>query len=480
MSILQYPDAMNASDLQIWNNAAFDNEESEGSAAFKASWSNLRPAAMVNLSSESLQSDCSKENLSPVFARTPIPVKSAVPGKPLHPNSNVGNSQWKPLKLLSDEDLLEPMSVLSTKGLEVQEEGDERVRDESKIDSEIEAIENEISRLSSRLEKLRLQKAEQSSKTTERRARVVPAKFMESSKQGVKVDETLPSSAKPKLNRRGVSLGPSEIVAGSGFRRLGKPEITPIQPIQSRRKSCFWKLQDIDELRVTKERRKSLSLSPKSRKTVSKIQAPKQALTTVSSKRPVKKDDAVLAAIQPKKLFRDGEKSAPPAKKPVKPGRVIASRYNQPAGAGNAAANDARKRSLPEDDKEDGKRNDKRRMSLASKQRGVGREASRSQGPECRVKKRWEIPSEVVVYQSVVEDNNKTPLSVGEMGNVLPRIKNLRCVNESPRSSGPAKRVVELIGRRSFFCENQEVEEEEGSSVCQALSFAEENAEDRN
>ncbi|KAF3443829.1 hypothetical protein FNV43_RR13519 [Rhamnella rubrinervis] len=475
MSILQYPDAMNAPDLQIWDNAAFDNDESEGSAAIKASWSNMKPE-FVNRSSESLQSDCSKENLSPVFARTPMSVKSSVPFKPLRPNCTIENSQGKPLNLLFEKDLLEPMSVVFKKGFEVQEEG-EKARDENKIDSEIEEIEKEISRLSSRLEKLHLEKAERNLKTVERRGRIVPAKFMES-KQSVKIDETPPSSAKPKINRRGVSLGPSEIVAGSGFRRLSKPEITPIQPIQSRRKSCFWKLQDIDELRVTKERRKSLSLSPKSRKTVSKIQAPKQAVTTVSSKRPVKKEDGVLATIQPKKLFKDGEKSAPPAKKPVKPGRVIASRYNQSAGAGNAANNDVRKRSLSEDDKDEGKRSDKRRMSLVTKPRGVGREASRSQGPESRVKKRWEIPSEVVVYQSVVEDNNKTPLSVAEMGNVLPKIKNLRCIIESPRNSGPAKRVSELIGRRSFFCDNQDVEEE--ASVCQALSFAEENTAEKN
>jgi hypothetical protein len=62
MSVLQYPDAINAPDLQIWNNAAFDNEEFEGWAAIKASWSNMDA---VNLS-ESLESDCSKENLSPV------------------------------------------------------------------------------------------------------------------------------------------------------------------------------------------------------------------------------------------------------------------------------------------------------------------------------------------------------------------------------------------------------------------------------
>lgn len=472
---------MNVADLQIWNNAAFDKEESEGSAAIKGSWSNLQ-TSFVSRSSESLQSDCSKENLSPVFVTTPISVKSSVP-KPLHQNTTIRNARGKPLKLLCEEDQFEPLSVVAKKGFLFQEEG-EKVRDETKIDSEIEEIQKEITRLSSKLETLRLEKSERNAKTIERCGKIVAAKFMESSKQKVKnsdavkkIDETLPSSsAKTKpYYRRGVSLGPSEIVAGAGLRRLSRHEITPIQPIQSRRKSCFWKLQDIDELRVTKERRKSLSLSPKSKKNVSRIQAPKQALTTVSSKRPAKKEDGVIASIQPKKLFRDGEKSTP-TKKPVKPGRVIPSRYNQIANlpAGKEATNDVRKRSLPEDDKEDGKRCDKRRMSLVGKARAVGRECCRSQGTESRVKKRWEIPSEVVVYQSV---EDKTPVSVADIEDVLPKIKNLRCVNESPRDSGPAKRVAELIGRKkSFFCENQNVEE---ASVCQVLSFAEENAEEK-
>ena len=103
MSILQYPDAINAPDLQVWNNAAFDNEESEGSAAFKTSWSNLHS---VNLS-ESFESDCSKENLSPLVVKTPAPVKSSVPIRPLCPNSLVVNSQGKPFKVLVKEGLLE-------------------------------------------------------------------------------------------------------------------------------------------------------------------------------------------------------------------------------------------------------------------------------------------------------------------------------------------------------------------------------------
>ncbi|KAM1015834.1 hypothetical protein ACFX2J_045305 [Malus domestica] len=458
MSVVEYPDAINAPDLQVWNNAAFDNEDSEGGSSFvKASWSELLQPLSLNRSSESFDSGCSKENLSPEILKTPVRVKSLVPFKPLNTNTN-----------------LEPISVVAKKkGIGEVEEREEKVRDEGKIDAEIEEIEKEISRLNSRLEALKLEKAGRNEKAVEKRGRVVAAKFMEPKQSvknldGLKKIESLMMSVRPKVNRRGMSLGPSEIIAGAEFRRPSKLEITPVQATQSRRKSCFWKLQDIDELRATKERGKSLSLSPKSRKTVSKVQAPKQAATTVGgSKRPVKKEDKVLASIEPKKLFKDGaEKSAPAKKTPFKPGRVVPSRYNQ---IGNSAVSDGRKRSWPEDDKDDSKRCDKRRVSLAGKPRGIGREMSRSQGPECRVKKRWEIPSEVVVYQGVAEDG-KSPSVVAEIGDVLPKIKTVRCAIDTPRGSGPAKRVAELVGMKSYFSTNGE--------VCQGLNFAEADAEE--
>ncbi|KAM0955625.1 hypothetical protein ACFX2A_024482 [Malus domestica] len=458
MSVVEYQDAINAPDLQVWNNAAFDNEDSEGgSSVVKASWSDILQPLSLNCSSESFESGCSKENLSPAILKTPVCVKSSVPFKPLDTNTN-----------------LDPFSaVAKKKGLAEVEEGEERVRDEGKIDAEIEEIEKEISRLNSRLEALKLEKAERNEKAVEKRGRVVAAKFMEQ-KQGVKnLDglkkiESMMMSVRSKDNRRGMSLGPSEIIAGAGFQRPSKFEITPVQATQSRRKSCFWKLQDIDELRATKERGKSLSLSPKSRKTVSKVQAPKQAATTVGgSKRPVKKQDKVLASIGPKKLFKDGaEKSVPAKKTPFKPGRVVPSRYNQ---IGNSPVSDGRKRSWPEDDKDDSKRGDKRRVSLVGKPHGIARETSRSQGPECRVKKRWEIPSEIVVYQVAAEDN-KSPSVIAEIGDVLPKIKTVRCGIDTPRGSGPAKRAAELVGMKSYFSTNGE--------VCHELSFAEEGAEE--
>ncbi|KAF5458419.1 hypothetical protein F2P56_022446 [Juglans regia] len=443
-----YPDAINAPELQIWNNAAFDNEESDESDPVKASWSDKHA---VNRS-ESLESDCGKENLIPLVVKSPLSEKSPVPIKPLLPSRNL------PLKIL-----LETPAV-PKKGYKAIEEN-KRVREDKVIDSEIESIEKEISQLSLRLEALRFEKAERNAMSTvERRGRIVPAKFMEP-KQGVensdlnrKIEEPLTSSAKPKINRRGVSLGPAEIFAGARPRQPGKTEITPVQPIQSRRKSCFWKLQDIDELKAAKERGKSLSVSPKSRKTLSKFQAPKQAATTVGSKRPLKKEDRFLASIQPKKLFKDGEKSLT-AKKPFKSGRVVASRYTQISNQtnGNSRLSDGRKRSLPEDDNEHGNRCDRRRTSSVGKLHG-------NQGTDSRLKKLWEIPSEVLVYKGEEDESLE---SIAEMGGVLPKIRIVRCVKDTPRDSGPAKRVAELIGRRSYFCNAEGAE----PSVCQALNF---------
>ncbi|KAJ6349039.1 hypothetical protein OIU77_006597 [Salix suchowensis] len=441
-SLLQYPDGVNAPEVQIWNNAAFDNGESEDSLNLKSSWW-----------TQSLESNGSKENLSPVCEESsPVFVNSSNPTKPLQSNTNLVNS-------LGSNSL--KIGVSKT----VAKNGEIKNRNEKKIDMEIDEIEREIKRLSSRLEALRLEKVERNiSKTIEKRGRIVAAKFMDQ-KQSVKIEEPLISSAKSKINRRGVSLGPSEILSGSKSRLFcGKQEMNTPGSIQNRRKSCFWKLEEIDELKATKQRGKSLSVSPRSRKNVSKIQVPKQAVTTVGSRRSVKKEDGVIASIQPKNLFKDGEKSAP-NKKPLKPGRLVSSRYsqigtNQPNG--NLTASEARKRSLPDNEKEDV---NKRRAS-----RGNGACQRMESG---RVKKKGEIPSEVVLCKGGAE--GESPPTVSIVADVLPKIRTVRCVAETPRDSGEAKRVADLVGKKPYFCTE---EAEAGDSVCKALSFAGEDGEE--
>lgn len=422
---LHHPQAINSlTDLQIYDNAVFDNVETN------VSFSCSPPVKSVSFS------DVSKENQSPV--------------SPLNPDGVTGASKIKLMK--------------------------EGLRDEKKIDIEIEEIEKEISRLSERLQVLKLEKEQKNVKVIERRVRIVPAKFMEP-KQNVrsnnlgdvrKSDENLLLSVKSKglrrgvsmcpgeilagSTRRGLSLGPSEIASGTKFRQMYKPQITPVDSMKSRRKSCFFKLGEIDEMRAIKERRTSCSLSPKSRKALNKTQGSRQVLTTVGTRKGVKKDDAVLAAIQPKNLFKDGEKSVA-AKKPVKSGRVIASRYNQ-----STILSAMRKRSLPENDKDEGRKCDRKRSLSVGKSRESMPEYSGIQGTKSCMKKRWEVPSETVVCGNIV------------VPDVLPKIRTARYTIDTPRDSGAAKRVAELIGKKSYFCNGEDVD----SSVCQELSFAEE------
>ncbi|KAL9159085.1 hypothetical protein ABFS82_08G111500 [Erythranthe guttata] len=472
MSVVQFPEAMDSSsaDVQIWNNAAFDNGGiSEDFTGSRQSWGSLKSvfanpkSSFDSVSDKENRNDVLENQISSVSVSSSLNKSSnATPFKPVNADRAAEKSRIK--RGLVDEDV-----VLKLK-----------IRDEKKIDEEIEEVESEICRLSSRLEALRLEKIKRTVKAVEKRGgRVVQAKFMEQ-KQSAKNEEiSVPclSSARTKVQRRGISLGPAEILsAGGGGRRgmsMGPTEIfgatksrqdTMIKttPLQSRRKSCFFKLQEIDEEKAVL-RKERCSLSPKSRKLAAKTPS-RQAVTTISSRKNLKKEDAVISSIHPKKLFKDGEKSVPPTnKKPlIRPGRVVPSRYNQSTTTtnGNQSASVVmRKRSLPENDLEQGKRDEKKR-SLSGDD---ANEKKINLGTESRVKKRWEInPSEIVVHGST------SAVEADYLPELLPRIRIGRCKNESPRDSGPAKKVVELIGKKSFFGSDEETDI---ASVCQALSF---------
>ncbi|CAN4103370.1 unnamed protein product [Withania somnifera] len=458
MSVLKYPEGINPADVQIWNNAAFDNGDS-------ADFSSLKRSCL----SDSFESDVSsKENQTPSFENSSVNLSSSIPIKPFHSNGALENSRIKTNRSISKKCSDEMVTRKSGK--------DSDIRDERRIDEEIEEIEMEISRLNSKLEALRIEKAGKSFKIVEKRGRVVAAKFMEPKSSSM--------SAKTDLQRRGVSLGPSEIFAGTRrglsmgpseifaatkARQLGKQETsTPIQPIKNRRKSCFWKLQEIEEESLSKERGKSsTSLSPKSRKAAARTMGSRQAVTTIASKKNLSKNAAFLISVQPTKLFKDGEKSAPANKKPQRSGRVVASRYNQSTNQSSVV----RKRSLPENDKDEIKRNEKKRSLSVGKTRESQSE-NKNLGTESRVKKRWEIPSEIVVHAST--ESEKSSLSITVKPDLLPRIRIARCtIDETPRDSGPAKRVIELLGKKSFFSNDEDTE----SSVCQVLSFSEDDTD---
>ncbi|TYK02176.1 uncharacterized protein E5676_scaffold388G00740 [Cucumis melo var. makuwa] len=458
MTLLDRPDDIEAPNIQVWNNAAFDNGESD---VRTVSWSNMQDS-YKNLSSQPLQSDCSKENLCPLNLKTPASGKYPVSVKPLNRNGVVENSQRKPFKT--------PRMVSAKMYGDKGKEEEEVICKERNVDEEIEETEREINRLATRLKALQIEKAEQKAVRTavQRGARFVPIRSVDSkasSKNSDGVGKMFEDSlVEPKIcKNRGLSLGPSEIHGGIGARRQGKTEITPAQRIQNRRQSCLPKLLDIDEVKAKNRRGNSFSLSPKSRRTLIKAQTVRKPATTIVSKRPVKKD-GVFESIQPKKLFKDVEKSVPPTsvKKPLRTGRIIASRYNQ-TNESSQVPTENRKRSLPGNCKDDGSsRYDKRRSSS---------DLSQSKAPQSRVKKRWDIPNEIMILQQEMEETCLE--SVSKVGDKLPRIRTTRCANMSPRDSGPAKRVSELIGSKTSFFADEEME----ALICQKLNFAEDEEE---
>ncbi|KAF5193351.1 hypothetical protein FRX31_017064 [Thalictrum thalictroides] len=519
MSVLQYPSSIDVKDVQIWNNAAFDNGDTETTSA--SSSSIVQSLSFNDSEIVELDSHSSKENFSPPrLCRSPVCLNSSV--KPLHPNIVNGNSHGKPLKVLFKEGLLLHHHHHHT--------GNDEIRDVSKIDAEMEEIEKEICRLSLKLESLRVEKEEMNVKQIERIEPLVGTtpKFVEQ-KQSSRVSLMpkkiggIPGVVSNGISRKGMSMGPSEIVAGARSQRV-KQELTPIQsgksrrgislgpseiaagvrsqrkkqeitpilypksqrgismgpseifagiksqprgmeeltPIQSsklnRRKSCFYKLQEVDEETVIKDKGgRSRSLSPKSRQALVKTQASKQRFTTIGSNKNMRKDDRVLSSIQPKNLFKEGEKSAP-AKRSIKSGRVVASRYNQ------SSVEYTRKMSLPGNDK--GGEN-KKRASSTGKTRVSLPESGCKQDTENKV----ELASEAMRYKSLTHSN---PPSILKVADFLPKIRTNRSIFESPRDSGPAKKAAELMGKKSYFGEEKSGLE---VSVCQTLSFDDDEEE---
>ncbi|KAL5976239.1 hypothetical protein ACLOJK_041891 [Asimina triloba] len=391
MSILQYPNTISSPNAKIYNNAAFDDASDE---VGKASWA---PLQSIPIPIQALDSNSSKENRSPVFC----PSTGLAISQP--PDTRI--SQGKPLKLLFKQGLLSPPPPIEP----------------TKLDAEIEDIEKEISRLSSRLEALRIEKTSREPKTVDRRqsiGSIVPAKFMEPKQSSAKKIQESPAT----LRRRGVSLGPSEIASGVRLRQAGKAETaTPGHP--NRRKSYFLKLPEIEE-----EKGRSRSLSPKSRPSVKKLADPRRGISTVGSKKPGKREEpTLLTCIHPKKLFNGGDDPCP-SKKPSKNSRIVPSRYGQtPEPTVTANRRLTRGQGAT-------------RTPRASKE-GGGKRSSMEHSPS----------------------------SITRVAEALPKLRTVRCEEASPRDSGQAKRVADLVGRASFFGSD-----DVASSVCTVLGFEEE------
>ena len=88
----------------------------------KHSWSSLEP--IFENHSESLETNCSKENLSLLLVKSPISVISSIPMKLFHPNNGVGSSQCNnPMLLGKNGSSIEDPLMISQKGFE-QGEGE--------------------------------------------------------------------------------------------------------------------------------------------------------------------------------------------------------------------------------------------------------------------------------------------------------------------------------------------------------------------
>ncbi|KAL9662390.1 hypothetical protein QQ045_027223 [Rhodiola kirilowii] len=352
-----------SSELQIWDNAAFDCGGSLDAASIRNSWSSI----------SAFQSDDNKENTITLLTYPP----SLTPPKPLHLNNLVAKNSTTCLSKQAC-----PIKRLGN--FETKELGFGRY--EERLNREIEDIEKEMNRLSCRLQEL---KRERNAGTGKRCGRVAS---MEQD-QLMKLEDSLltPNLAGVISSQyRGFSISPSEIItAGVKTRRMiSKMEAsssTPINQKQDRNKSCFWKLDQIDELKMTKERGrggKSMSLSPRTKKDIPpKLPIKQAATTTLGSRKNWNKDERVISSVQPKNLFKEEDK------KPVRAGRVVASRYNNNQEKMVASNNKgSRKRLLPENEASKG--NEKKRASLEVKVCSKEAAAALEQ-QQCRVKKKW-------------------------------------------------------------------------------------------
>ncbi|KAL5730675.1 hypothetical protein ACHQM5_003472 [Ranunculus cassubicifolius] len=476
-----------APDPQIWrNNDVFDNGDS---IEFIPSKDSIFLANPIFLNPSDLGS--SKEMGTPIVGKSLVSMKSSTPMKPIYPNCSTVNSVGKPLKILFKQGI-----IRCPPETELNDESEVEF-DDGEIDVEIEEIEMEISRLSSKLEALRVRKVENGLKSRKKIENLASKKSIVTEEGAGNVME----NRKRKFLGRDLNLGASEIkadnrsqityklqknlsiqsrqirrkscfpklqnvdkekVAGNRdslglsksvrSKAMVEPQVSSVQVMQSRKKPALLNIQELNEDKVTKQRGgRSLSLSPESRLTVATIQESRRRLTTVGGKKPGK-DIAILSSIQPKTLFKGGISVG--SKKPVKNARVIASRYNQVS----SQKSERRKWSLPGDNKENVEQSRDFAEDLDLNQMSASR----------RVKKQWEIPSEVIMHHSFGESPPPPPSSFSKMADIIPKIRINKCAKGSPRDSGPAKRVVELVGRKSYFGTEAGLK---NASVCQALRF---------
>ncbi|XP_015693895.2 serine/arginine repetitive matrix protein 2 [Oryza brachyantha] len=238
-----------------------------------------------------------------------------------------------------------------------------------------------------------------------------------------------PIKEPPAQRRRGVSLGPLEIHHGVGSKPASaraKPFPTKLNAIreESRPSKQFavpakpWPSSNTKQTLDSKQgaaasRAKARSTSPRPRR---------QSIGKATDTRGANK---VVDELKPKGASSQSGSataaaSTATAKRPAGSSkmRVVPSRYSLTPGAslgGSGAQERRRKQSLPDSS------------------------GDATQNEEIRAK--------------VIEASNDplSPQTIAKVAEMLPRIRTMPPPDESPRDSGCAKRVAELVGKRSFF-----------------------------
>ncbi|KAJ1703992.1 hypothetical protein LUZ63_003771 [Rhynchospora breviuscula] len=268
------------------------------------------------------------------------------------------------------------------------------------IEKEIEKTEREIERLTRWLEELRSKKASSFQKP----GRVVPSKF----KEVAKIKFETPVSNKSM--QRGVSLGPLEILQGSthNSKKFGSNKPNKIK--EENEKSQSWKQRGVSlgplEIHqgLTQSSKKPHGIKEGKEKSQPwKSAGPKMVSNSRPSRRGVSLGPTEISAIA--------------RKTPCKPGNTL--------------------------EKIEEYSTSNRRLSRGTRKPRI-------------VPSRYSLAPPKIVRDDMSKNVNgkKSPESITKMAKLLPKIKAVRCTEQSPRDSGRAKRVADLIGRKPFFeCE---------------------------
>ncbi|KAJ4810200.1 hypothetical protein LUZ62_022766 [Rhynchospora pubera] len=309
------------------------------------------------------------------------------------------------------------------------------------IEKEIEKTEREIERLTRRLEELKSKKASSFQKP----GRVVPSKFKEVAKFKF---ETPVSN---KSMQRGVSLGPLEILQGStqSSKKFGSNNPCGIK--EEKEKPQSWKQRGVSlgpleiQQGLTQSSKKfGSSKSHGIKEEKEKSQLWKQRGVSLG---PLEIHQGLIqSSKKPPGIKEEKEKSQPwKSSGPKMVSNSRPSRRGVSLGPTEISAIARKTPSKP-----------KNTLEKIEEYSTSNRRLSRGTCKPRIVPSRYSLAPPKIVRDDMNKNGNgkKSPESVTKMAKLLPKIKAVRCTEQSPRDSGRAKRVADLIGRKPFFeCE---------------------------